>query len=70
MALAFGASAAMIMMINEKRIYIADLFNLFMIGGLYSLLLGYFYVVLAAVIYKLLKSLKLICVEPHRAFYD
>lgn len=70
MVLAFGASAAVIMMINEKRIYIADLFNLFMIGGLYSLLLGYFYVLQAAVIYKLLQSLKLIYQKPHRIFYE
>ncbi|MDP1978642.1 hypothetical protein [Undibacterium sp.] len=70
MALAFGVSAAVIMMINDKRIDIADLFNLFMIGGLYSLLVGYFYVLLAAIIYKLLKSIKLIYVEPHRAFYE
>ena len=70
MALAFGASAAVIMMINEKRIYIADLFNLLMIGGLYSLVVGYFYVLLAAVIYKLLKSLKLIYQKPHRGFYE
>ncbi|WP_186954441.1 hypothetical protein [Undibacterium umbellatum] len=70
MALAFGVSAAVIMMINDKRIDIADLFNLFMIGGLYSLLVSYFYVLLAAIIYKLLKSIKLIYVEPHRAFYE
>ncbi|MFZ6679588.1 hypothetical protein [Undibacterium sp. Tian12W] len=70
MALAFGVSAAVIMMINERRIYIADLFYLFMIGGLYSLLVGYFYVLLAAIIFKLLKSIKLIYVEPHRAFYE
>lgn len=70
MALAFGVSAAVIMMINDKRIDIADLFNLFMIGGLYSLLVSYFYVLLAAIIYKLLKSIKLIYVDPHRAFYE
>ncbi|MFZ6735093.1 hypothetical protein ACO0LG_24450 [Undibacterium sp. Ji42W] len=70
MVLAFGVSAAVIMMINERRIYIADLFHLFMIGGLYSLLVGYFYVLLAVIIFKLLKSIKLIYVEPHRAFYE
>ncbi|MES2037978.1 MAG: hypothetical protein V4495_09080 [Pseudomonadota bacterium] len=70
MALAFGVCAAVIMIINDARIDIADLFNLFMIGGLYSLLVGYFYVLLAAIIYKLLKSLKLIYSEPHRAFYE
>ncbi|MBI1771345.1 MAG: hypothetical protein HYR68_03095 [Burkholderiales bacterium] len=70
MALAFGICAAVIMIINDARIDIAGLFNLFMIGGLYSLLVGYFYVLLAAIIYKLLKSLKLIYTEPHRAFYE
>lgn len=70
MALAFGVSAAAIMMINERRIYIADLFYLFMIGGLYSLLVGYFYVLLAAIIFKLLKSIKLNYVEPNRVFYE
>ncbi|MCH8621568.1 hypothetical protein [Undibacterium sp. TS12] len=70
MALTFGTCAAVMMIINNRSMDIADLFNVFIIGGLYSLLLGYAYVLLAAIIYKLLKSLKLIYTEPHRAFYE